>query len=123
MHFKPETPEFKIEKGIPVPKKEGRFDFLKHMKVGESFVIPEGSNVTYMRIHIEAKKRGISVKTAETEGGLRVWRVFAKYEDVIETSPKKPRSRKSTGNEAPQDADRAVLVAMQPTDMRLEDAA
>jgi hypothetical protein len=103
MHIKMKPPEFIIEKGIPIPKKVTRFDFLKHMKVGESFLIPENSDVSDMRIYSEAKIRNVWVRIMEIPEGLRVWRVYLRKGDVMDDLPgnKTPQTNTDETDERP----------------------
>lgn len=74
--------EFKIEKGIPQPARNGCTKYpLRQMKVGESFFVGESTNASVVRSNIALfSKRNPDYKfSTRKEGtGIRVWRIAAK---------------------------------------------
>ena len=64
--------KFKIEKGVPLRPKFGKYP-LREMKIGDSFFVPDVS----ARTSIYSCARNAKVKvTARREGdGMRVWRI------------------------------------------------
>lgn len=76
-----QTAGFNLEDGVEVPQRTrlGRWDFLKTMAVGQSFLI---ANSEYQNPQIEARKayqaglktHGISLVTRKVENGIRIWR-------------------------------------------------
>lgn len=70
---------FKIEKNVPLPIRGvngGLADTLRHMEVGDSFVVNANTNAFRNSLYSTAKSVGISITSrviAPTT--LRVWRV------------------------------------------------
>lgn len=69
----------KIEKGIPIPKKERKSKYpLAEMQIGDSFLIDldgKKSEGTKTYICTSSTKLGIKTIVREIPEGLRVWRV------------------------------------------------
>ena len=64
-------PEYKIEKGVPLPpdRQKGLLHTLRRMKVGDSIVIASIAN-----IHNAAVKANISIAArTQKDGTVRVW--------------------------------------------------
>ena len=63
----------KIESGIPMPAK---FPFAE-MKVGDSFLVPEGMNKSTVAVYANrhAKKTGTKFTVRKTAEGYRCWRI------------------------------------------------
>jgi len=72
---------FKIEKGIPIPPRNGgresKFDkILSELQVGDSFLVPCKSRAYPQRLRLGAKKLGHNLtarRVSDTE--IRVWRI------------------------------------------------
>ncbi len=65
--------EFKIEKGVPMPTKAGKWTRLvSAMDIGDSVTVPTGSMATC--ISQAARAKGYKVISRQVEGGIRVWR-------------------------------------------------
>lgn len=71
-------PEYKIEKGIPLPKKitymSGLTTTARKLKKGESFFCP----LTMKQIHgslRHARIDGVKFTARSVNGGVRVWRI------------------------------------------------
>ena len=63
----------KIEKNIPMPKKNNTTEVMRGMSVGDSFVIPFGVHRGVYQIAINA---GIKIKTKKLSNDeVRVWRI------------------------------------------------
>lgn len=69
---------FKIDKGVPVPRKETTYPFPR-MEVGDSFFIPGGTNASRSGVYNCAKNLGMKAKLRQTTedgvDGVRVWRI------------------------------------------------
>ena len=63
----------KIESNIPMPT---RFPFAD-MKVGDSFLAPEGTNKSLVAVYASrhAKKTGTKFTVRRTPEGIRCWRI------------------------------------------------
>lgn len=65
--------KLKIEKGIPLPRKnitDGLSETLKEMEVGDSILLPSHPKNVY-QLAIQLK---IKVAARKVEGGVRLWR-------------------------------------------------
>lgn len=70
--------EFKIEKGIPLPRRSAankKYDFGA-MKIGDSMLCA-GVEPKEVRgvAHAAGKREGMKFATRTVEGGVRVWRI------------------------------------------------
>lgn len=68
---------FIVESNIPVPPistgpKASKYDFLKDMVGGQSFLVPDTK--TAQSVYGAAKKMGIAVITRKVDDGVRIWR-------------------------------------------------
>lgn len=70
-----------IEKGVALPKgkraeKSTKYPF-KSMEVGDSFLVPDGTNVVSLRAHASASGRALGRRFSVrlVEQGVRIWRV------------------------------------------------
>ena len=63
----------KIESGIPMPAK---FPFAE-MKVGDSFLVPDGTNRSTVAVYANrhGKKTGTKFTLRRTPEGIRCWRI------------------------------------------------
>lgn len=69
-------PTVKIEKRVPVPatgRITGLIDAMRTMKVGDSFVIPNGT--APYNTHGYAKRAGIKITVKKQKDGYRAWRI------------------------------------------------
>ena len=63
---------YKIEKGIPVPKVVGKYDFLKNLDEGDSFLVSTVDEIKSIRRKCSViNKRVIQRKTEEAK--YRLW--------------------------------------------------
>ena len=74
--------EIKIDKGVPLPKDNGKgpprkYPKLSELEVGDSFAVPAGDNYrtlsAYFRVKAQRERVSITARKSDTE--LRVWRV------------------------------------------------
>jgi len=74
------SPEFKIEKNVPIPARRGRKSKypVANLKKGESFLVPnETFNKTQSvvsTLYAAAKRNGVKVSVRVMPEGVRVWR-------------------------------------------------
>lgn len=71
-------PQFKIERGIPVPSARGAL--IKYpwaeMEVGDSLFFPAGNHPSVSAISGQwATRHGRKFTTRKVDGGVRVWRI------------------------------------------------
>ncbi|MCY3019644.1 MAG: hypothetical protein NTW87_11530 [Planctomycetota bacterium] len=70
-----------IEHDIPIPslKTGSKWDVFKRMNVGDSILIPAGSQ---KQAAYAARDRGIRIaRRKQPDGNIRIWRVAPKSED------------------------------------------
>lgn len=66
--------EIRIEKGVPMPARGSGFRAaMRALKVGDSFLVPEG--MMRQNIYFAARAAEIDVAVRTTDEGLRVWRL------------------------------------------------
>jgi hypothetical protein len=67
--------EFKIEKGVPMPKRRGRLSLYPFgkMSVGDSIFLPKIRNASNLTQRF--RKKGWKFSARTVNGGVRVWRI------------------------------------------------
>lgn len=65
----------KIESNIPIPQKKSVSKFpFGEMKVGDSFLAPQGAHISGSVGYYKLLNPGKNFKTRKTAEGIRVWR-------------------------------------------------
>ena len=69
---KPKPTQYIVEKGIPIPKKIGKYDFIRDLDDGDSFVVTTQDEIKSVRRKCNViNKRIIQRKVAANE--YRIW--------------------------------------------------
>lgn len=74
------SPEFKIEKNVPIPPRRGRRSKypVADLKTGESFLVPNGTfkktQSVVSTLYAAAKRNDVKVSVRVMPEGVRVWR-------------------------------------------------
>lgn len=71
-----DEPEYKIEKGVPIPNKRVDTLYPLHdLAVGDSFLVPlDRRHAASAKAYDHARNGGKKFEVRTVEGGVRVWR-------------------------------------------------
>lgn len=68
--------QYKIEKGVPVPREHWHKYPLRHMEVGDSIVLPKSESEKIRKAsHMHGVRHNRKYVTRSTDEGIRLWRV------------------------------------------------